>query len=102
MNIERKTHSNWVTKLVHGLLRRGSQLQGFFGAAQGPGTLNGQGPGWVQAQGIVSSCVGPALRTRSGGSPLSESTIQILMLAGTVVWLRSVIGFSFACLQSRY
>jgi len=51
----------------------------------------------AQAQGRVSSCTGPGPRARSGVPPMSESTIQILMLAATVLWPRSILRFSFDC-----
>ena len=57
----------------------------------------GQGPGRAQAQARKSSCAGPRPKARSGGPPMSESTIRILMLAATVLWPCSVLRFSFAC-----
>ena len=36
-------------------------------------------------------------QARSGGIPISESAIQILMLATTVLRPRSVLRFSFVC-----
>ena len=44
-----------------------------------------------------SPCVGPGPSARSGGPPISESIIQIIMLAATVLWPRSILRFSFAC-----
>ena len=56
---------------------------------QSPRALNGQGPAesllvcWARAQGSV------------GRTPISESTLQIFMVAAAVLWPHSVIRFSF-------
>ena len=49
-----------------------------------------------QAYESVSSCAGPMHRARLGDCPISEATIQILTLAATALWHRSVLRFSFA------
>ena len=66
-------------------------------AAQGPRDLNGhraQRLLTARAEGIVSSWAGPEPRAWLGGPPLSESTLQRLMLAATVI--RSAPSYGLA------